>query len=250
MEAIYLDRPLNFAHRGACKVAPENTLAAFQAAVQLGAEGIEFDVQFSKDKELVVIHDFVLQTKTNGLGPVAAKTLAELKDLDAGMSFSEEFAGERIPTLQEVFDAVGDALLLNIELKSQSLSGEGLAEATVELVEKNHLTDRVVVSSFQPFIIDRVRKLNPRVPTGLLYSPDMNLILRKAWLRWLVRPWALHPQHDMVDEAYMAWARRQGYRVHIWTADEPEELRRLVRCGVDIVITNRPDLFGQVLRGE
>ena len=110
-------RPLNFAHRGASHEAPANTLAAFLLAVDLGAEGIELDVHLSKDGHVVVIHDFDVAATTDGQGLVCDKTLAELKDLDAGSWFDPVFAGQRIPTLQEVIDAVGGRLLLNIELK-------------------------------------------------------------------------------------------------------------------------------------
>ena len=104
MDSYYSDRPLNFAHRGASYEAPENTLAAFMLAAELGADGIELDVQLSKDGQVAVIHDFTLETTTNGHGPVGAKTLAELQELDAGSRFDPLFAGQQIPTLQEVID--------------------------------------------------------------------------------------------------------------------------------------------------
>ncbi|NIV29434.1 MAG: glycerophosphodiester phosphodiesterase, partial [Anaerolineae bacterium] len=126
MRSFYLDRPLNFAHRGASHQAPENTLAAFLLASELGADGIELDVQLSRDGEIVVIHDFVLDTTTDGAGPVRERTLAELKELDAGHRFDSAYAGQEIPTLQEVIDAVGHRLLLNIELKTASWRDDGL----------------------------------------------------------------------------------------------------------------------------
>jgi glycerophosphoryl diester phosphodiesterase len=246
--SFYLDRPLNFAHRGACHEAPENTLAAFRLAMERGADGIEFDVQLSKDDEVVVIHDVTLETTTNGKGAVRDRTLADLKDLDAGSWFDPAFAGQRIPTLQEVIGAVGDRLLLNIELKAEGLGARGLATAVVRAVEANDLLDRVIISSFSPLAVWWSRLLNPRIPVGMLYSPDQPLFLRKLWLRHLVRPHALHPYHTTIDDATMRWAKKRGYRVHTWTVDDPVEMRRLIRQGVDIIITNRPDLLGQVLR--
>lgn len=129
------DRVLNFAHRGASHDAPENTLAAFRLAREMGADGVELDVQASKDGEAVVIHDFTVDATTDGRGPVKDKTLAELKELDAGSWFDapsinsgrRRFAGERIPTLQEVIDEVGHQLLLAIELKARVFGGAGLA---------------------------------------------------------------------------------------------------------------------------
>src|SRR5512136_1224893 len=109
------DRPLNIGHRGASAAAPQNTLAAFRKAMELGADGVELDVQLSADGAVVVIHDFTVDKATDGTGRVAAKTLAELKALDAGSRFSPQFAGERIPTLAEVFEAIDGKLLVNVE---------------------------------------------------------------------------------------------------------------------------------------
>jgi len=247
MESYYLDRPLNFAHRGASREAPENTLAAFLLAAELGADGIELDVQLSKDGEVVVIHDFVLETTTNGQGPVRDRTLAELKELDAGSSYDPVFAGQRIPTLQEVIEAVGRHLLLNIELKIKSWRENALAQAVVHIVEEHHLLDRVIVSSFNPLALRQVRNLNPWIPLGLLYAPDLPMILRRPWSRHLVRPEALHPHHSTVDKQYVRWAKAQGYRIHTWTVDDPGRMWQLMRLGVDIIITNQPDQLRQVL---
>ena len=248
MRSFYLDRPLNFAHRGARHQAPENTLAAFLLASELGADGIELDVQLSRDGEIVVIHDFVLDTTTNGAGPVRERTLAELKDLDAGHRFDSAYAGQEIPTLQEVIDAVGQRLLLNIELKTASWWDDGLAGAVVQAIEDNRLLDRTIVSSFNPLALRIVRKLNPSLPIGLLYAPDLPLLLRRPWMRHLLELDAIHPHHSLVDDGYVPWARERGYCVHTWTVDDPGRMRRMQRLGVDIVITNRPDLFRQVLQ--
>jgi glycerophosphoryl diester phosphodiesterase len=250
MESFYLDRPLNFAHKGASHEAPENTLAAFLLAAELGAEGIELDVQLTRDGEMVVIHNFTLEATTDGQGRVADHTLAELKQLDAGRWFDPAFAGQRIPTLQEVVDAVGHRLLLNVELKTVRLADDGLAAAVVHLLEENYLLDRVVVSSFNPLAIWRVRRLNPWIATGLLYAPDLPFLLRRPWTRHLVRPDALHPHYSSVDAGYVQWARGKGYRVHTWTVDEPADMERLVAVGTDMIITNRPDLLQQVLGSE
>jgi glycerophosphoryl diester phosphodiesterase len=149
--------------------------------------------------------------------------------------------------LQEVIDAVGHRLLFNIELKSQSLRDEGLAVEVVRLVEDNNLVDRVVISSFQPLAVWRAKRLNSRIPVGLLYSSEEPLLLRRPWFRHLVRPEALHPDYNIVDQDYVRWAKERGYRVHVWTVDEPEDMRQLLRAGVDLIITNRPDLLAEVL---
>ena len=180
VESFYLDRPLNFAHRGASYEAPENTLAAFLLAAELGADGIEFDVQLSADGQAVVIHDFNLEKTTDGQGPVALKTLDELKELDAGAWFDPIFAGQRIPTLQEVIDAVGQRLLLNVELKTFSLRDDGLAAAVVRTIEDHHLLDRVIVSSFNPLAVRRVKQLNPRISSWLALCATHPLLVAQA----------------------------------------------------------------------
>ncbi len=250
MESFYRDRPLNFAHRGASYEAPENTLAAFLLAAELGADGVELDVQLSKDGEVVVIHDLNLECSTNGSGPVRERTLAQLKDLDAGGWFDPGYAGQQVPTLQEVIDAVGHRLLLNIELKTPSLRDDGLVAEVVRTIEDNHLLDRVIVSSFNPIALWRVRRLEPWIPIGLLYAPDLPLPLRHPWARHLLKLEALHPRHSLVDQRYLRWARGRGYGVHTWTVDDPGRMWQLMRLGVELIITNRPDLLSQVLEAR
>ncbi len=248
MPSFYRDRPLNFGHRGASAEAPENTLAAFMLAAELGADGIELDVQLCSDGELVVIHDLGLEKTTDGTGPVRERTLTELKQLDAGSHFDPAFAGCQIPTLQEVIDVVGHRLLLNIELKTASWRDDGLAAAVVRAIEDNHLLDRAIVSSFNPLVLRWVNRLNPWILVGLLYAPDLAWPLRRPWARHLLQLDALHPHHSQIDDRYVPWARERGYRVHTWTVDDPGRMWQLMRKGVDIIITNRPDLLRQVLQ--
>jgi glycerophosphoryl diester phosphodiesterase len=246
--SFYRDRPLNFAHRGASHQAPENTLAAFRRACELGADGIELDVQLSKDGEMVVIHDFSLEGTTDGEGLVRGKTLDELKELDAGSWFDPAFAGERILTLSEVIDAVDDRLLLNIEVKTKRLRDDELAGAVVDAIEKSHLLDRVVVSSFNPLVARRVKQLNAQIPIGLLYAPWHRFYRREPWQRYLSRFDALHPHHTIADGEYVSWARKRGYRVHVWVANEPKDMWRLVGEGVDLIITGQPSLLSEILQ--
>ena len=247
------DRTLNIAHRGASAAAPPNTLAAFKKAVELGADGIEFDVHFSADGVPVVIHDLTVDATTDGSGRVADLTLAQLKQLDAGTRFDPAFTGERIPTLDEVLEAVsgrrgwGGELLLNIELKTTSPGDNGLERAVITLVEQHSLSRRVLFSSFNPFSLRRAKRIAPHIPAGLLYDQGLSLPLRRAWLAFLAPHEARHPHYKMVDARYMAWARRRGYRVNTWTVDDPAEMRRLVGLGVNGIITNVPDVLRSVL---
>jgi glycerophosphoryl diester phosphodiesterase len=246
----FLDRGrvLNIAHQGASAAAPPNTLAAFHKALELGADGVEFDVHLSADGVPVVIHDFTVDATTDGSGRVADLTLAELRQLDAGATFDPSFAGQRIPTLDEVLEAVGDRLLLNVELKSVGLRDDGLEQAVIAQVERRGLDESVLLSSFNPFSLRRVKRIAPHVPVGLLYAPDLPLPLRRAWLAFVAPHEARHPEHTMVDASTVAWARRRGYRIHTWTVDDPDEMRRLIGLGVDGIITNLPDVLHTILR--
>ncbi|MDY7077581.1 MAG: glycerophosphodiester phosphodiesterase [Chloroflexota bacterium] len=241
------EHTLNIAHQGASAVAPPNTLAAFEKASELGADGVELDVHLSADGVPVVIHDFTVDGTTDGSGRVAEMTLTQLKQLDAGSTFDPAFAGERIPTLKEVLDAVGSRLLLNIELKSFSLRDDGLERAVIARIEQCELADRVILSSFNPFSLRRAKNIAPRIPAGLLYAPHLSLPLRRAWLAFLVPHEARHPEHTMVDARYMAWARQHSYRVNTWTVDDPTEMRRLTDLQVDSIITNVPDVLCSLL---
>jgi len=244
---FFKHRPLNLAHRGASYDAPENTLAAFDLALRLGADGIELDVQLSADGVPVVIHDWTLDRTTDGQGPVATWRWAELRTLDAGSWFDSAYARQRIPSLEDVFAAFGRRLRYNIELKVRGLRSNGLERAVIAMIHRHGLTNRVLVSSFNPLALRRVGRLEPHLETGLLLAPEQPIYLRRAWLAPFVPHTARLPKYPLVDASYMAWARRRGYRVGVWTVDDPDEMMRLADLGVDAIITNRPDVLGRAL---
>ncbi|MFO7742549.1 MAG: glycerophosphodiester phosphodiesterase family protein [Anaerolineae bacterium] len=238
-------RTLNIAHRGASAVAPENTLAAFEKAAQLRADGIELDVRLCADGVPVVIHDPSVDATTDGSGRVAGMTLAELKQLDAGSWFGPAFAGERIPTLAETVATVGDQLLLNIELKGEGLVDRGLVRAVVDLVEHHRLAERVLVSSFNLLALRHVQEIAPQILTGMLYTIRARLALARLVS---ARPYtAMHPHARTLDEGHMNWIREHNHRIHVWTVDDSSEMRRLVQWGVDGIMTNVPDRLRTVL---
>ena len=244
----YQAHPLNFGHRGARQYAPENTLASFQKARQMGADGVELDVMLCADGEVVVMHDFSVDRMTDGHGRVRDLNLAQLKALDAGSWFGPQFAGERVPTLREVAEWAGDDMLLNVELKSASIRADGLEEKVIGIIREYCLEHSVVLSSFNPFSLWRVKRMAPDVHTGLLYAGDLPVYLRRAWLRPLARPAALHPHYEMVTDAYLLWARRKGYRVNVWAPNQILDLQRLIVQRVDMVITDKPDVLSMMLK--
>jgi glycerophosphoryl diester phosphodiesterase len=231
-----LNRPLIVAHRGASAYAPENTLAAFERAAELGADGIELDVQLSKDGRLVIIHDFDTARTTNGQGKVSDLTLAELQSFDAG-------EGQKIPTLDELFEMLGPRLLYNIEIKYFGWRDRGVETAVADRIAAYQLENHVLVSSFNPLAVRRARRQLPQsVPVALLRGTGL---LKYGY--WLADGEADHPHYSLVDEAYMVWAKKRGYRTNVWTVDDPAEAQRLARLGVNGIITNKPDLLRESL---
>ncbi len=240
-------KTLNLGHRGASAYAPENTLAAFNLALEMGADGVELDVTLTKDGVPVIIHDDAVDRTTDGHGLIQQMTLEQIKCLDAGSKFDPKFAGERIPTLAQALKAVGQRGIVNIELKGTSVQDDGLEIAALPVIEECRMAERVIISSFNPFALQRMARLDPRLPRGLLYADDLPVYLRRAWLRPVARPTAMHPKYTMIDRKFLVWARGKGYDVNTWTVNEPEDMRRLVQLGIHAIITNKPDVLTQVL---
>ena len=242
--------PQIFAHRGARRVAPENTLPAFAAALEMGVDGIELDVHTTRDGQLVVIHDFDVERTTDGHGLVAEMSAAEVARLDAGRHFSPASAGTRVPTLDEVFDLIGDRCRVNIEIKSMDPYARDASESVAEFIRHRNLVDQVIVSSFNPITLIKMRHLAPKIALGMLYDDEMPAFLRAVWAGPPIRPEAQHPDHRLVDEAYMRWARALGCAVNTWTVNDVETARRLAALEVDVIITDVPDVLIAGLRGR
>ncbi len=245
-DRLYRSRqPLVFGHRGASASAPENTLPAFQAAIEQGADGVELDVQLSADGVPVVIHDDTVDRTTDGHGRVTGLSLAELRALDAGRFRGNAFAGTRIPTLDEVFELARGHLLVNVELKIDDTRDAGLEKRVVETIARHAMRDQVIVSSFNPVSLWRLRRLDPALPRGMLYAPDQPRYLRDRWLAVLARPDAMHPGRTLATREHVDALRSDGFKVNVWTVDERAEVKRLIDLGVDGIISNRP---GDVVR--
>ena len=226
---------LIFGHRGAMAHAPMNTMASFQAALEQGADGIELDAQLSQDGQIIVLHDRTVDATTDGQGAVADLTLPQLKALDAGAWFDAAFAGETIPTLDEVFAAFGASLLINVEIKCDSAEAAEAAGAVADCIERYACSGRVIVSSFNPLALRRLHAIAPDILIGCLYEsaaaePQPGDFPGEA----------LHPKHVLIDAAYMDRARAQGYYVNTWTVNDPQRALALKRLGVNAIITDDP----------
>jgi glycerophosphoryl diester phosphodiesterase len=223
-------------------------MAAFLLAGEMSADGIELDVHLSQDGELVVIHDHTVDATTDGHGLVSALSLAELRQLDAGSWFDPRFAGERIPTLRQVFEGVGQRLLINVEIKvAPRQHPPALEREVVRLIEEEGMVDRVLVSSFSPRSLYRVQRLNRHIPLGVLYSRPVPMSLA-GMLRWLGLSYdALHSPYTLVNARTVTHARRRRKRVNVWTVNDAGDMRRMRDLGVDGIITNYPDVLNRGL---
>lgn len=241
-------QPLVIAHRGSSAYAPENTLAAFQLAAEQGADAIELDVDLTRDGQVIVMHDATLDRTTDAQGRVTALTLAEIRRADAGTWKSAEFKGERVPLLSEVFDVVGQRLLINVEIKGMALRGSGLEEKVAALIEERALLDRVILSSFNPFALRRVKHVDARLACGLLIAPDLPIVLRDAWLAPLIPGLnARHPHHSQVNKAMVDQCHAQGLAVNVWTVNQAGTARTLAQAGVDGLIGDDPVMLRETL---
>ena len=228
---------LVIAHRGASGHAPENTLAAFRKALAMGATFIETDLQLSRDARFVAIHDDTVERTTNSKGVVHEMTLAELRKLDAGAWFGSEFAGERVPTLEEILEfAKKHDVVFYLELKpSGSWGGE---HALIGALRESGQIARVVVISFDSSILAAIRKIEPTLMTGLLFDGQIENPLDKAveiGARQLV------VRGDLVTPGILGEARRRDLQVVCWTVNHPVHMRLLAGAGVDGIMSDYPD---------
>jgi glycerophosphoryl diester phosphodiesterase len=243
--------PLVVAHRGASAREAENTLEAFEAAITAGAGAIELDVRLTADGVPVVLHDADLDRTTDATGPVAARSLAELRSVRIA---TRDGRTTPVPTFREVLDALSGRVPIDVELKN--VPGEPdfepgaarLVDATLRALAD--ADGDVLVSSFDPVALDAVRRREPDLPTGLLLTPDVDALAGVAFARDRGHPWVL-PSVAAVRRAgaeLVAAARAASLRVGTWIADEPSEVVALFRSGVDAVATNDPEPVAAAVR--
>jgi glycerophosphoryl diester phosphodiesterase len=235
------------AHRGASGHAPENTMAAFRRAVDLGARFIETDLQITRDAQVIAMHDFTLDRTTNGKGQVHMLTLEQIRALDAGSSFVDRgtgaFAGERVPTLKEILDfAKEHDVIFYLEIKSGP--AWGVEHAVVAALRDHNASARVVILSFDPAALETVYRLDSTLMTGFLCEhPSNDLVERtvRAGARQVVA------RGDLITPAVVSKAHHAGLQVVAWTVNEVDQMRRLIDTGVNGIITDYPDRLLRLL---
>jgi glycerophosphoryl diester phosphodiesterase len=243
-----LPNPTIFAHRGASAHAPENTLAAFELAVRQQADGIELDAKLTADGEVVVIHDQTVDRTTASSGRVGEMTLAELRELDAGSHFDIAFRGEPIPTLEEVLEAVGRQVYVNIELSNYTTPFDALPEKVLALVKRHGMLPRVLFSSFNPLALRKIHRLMPKAPLGLLSWPGIRGAWARSWLGKMLVPYqSLHPCLQDCSAELVQRVHQAGHRIFVFRVNQADEMRQLFTMEVDGIFTDDPLLARRVL---
>ena len=244
-QPFIFNHPLIVAHRGFSANYPENTMTAFKAGVDAGAQMVELDVHMTRDRELVVIHDDTVNRTTNGKGPVDEYTLPKLKNLDAGHWFHPRFAGEQIPTLKEVLRQLSHRVLINIEIKSEygqnPLVLGAIEEGVLDLLKREDVFAAVLISSFDPWIIENIKRTNDSLAVAFI-SKTTEGEKTVNFCRGL-NVFSFHPHFLSVDKELVKRMHAAGIQVFPYNVNSELEFQRLIDTGADGLITAEPLLF-------
>ena len=238
-------KPLVWAHRGASGYAPENTLAAFQKAVDLGADGVELDIQLTKDDQIVVIHDEMIARTSDGKGWVKDYTLEELRAFNYNRT-KPEYKHADIPTMREVFELLKPTgLFINIEIKTGVVFYEKIEEKILALTKEMGMEDRVCYSSFNHYTVTRIHELKPDAEVGFLYA-DGPIDMPSYGVKHGVN--ALHPAlYNLQYDGFVKECKEKGLKLNVWTVNERPYMEMCCQYGVDAIITNYPDIAKEVV---
>ncbi len=245
---IYRQHPfLRFGHRGAAALAPENTLVGFRKAIADGCNAVELDVHITRDGRLVVFHDDRLERTTDGKGRLADYKYGDLAQLNAAVNWDTSY--QAIPTLEEVINALPSDIIINMELKNFSFfSDMRLEREVVMFIHRHGLRDRVIVSSFNPLNIWRVKMADPTIFTALLWHRRGRFSLRVPLGFHLTHPDFLHPYYTNVQGRALYWSRTKGIPIHVWVVNDAEKIRELKRLpGVRGIMSDDTELLNKVL---
>ena len=230
--------PLIIAHRGDVSNAPENTLPAFQSAYESGADGVELDVRITRDDQLVVFHDRGLKRIGGVRGLVTNATLEEMRSLDVGGWFGPEFRGLQPPTLDEVFELLPPDFLINVEMKAVIDRMRLIAHKVAEVLRRHQRRESILVSSFNPISLWELRKIDPSITRGYIWSRRHPPPIRSRWFSRMVRAHWYDPAHDSYNPRLMRNMRRRNVRTLAWDVDLDRDLSRMAMAGLDAVVTD------------
>ena len=234
-------------HRGANLEAPQNTLPAFEKSIEIGVDGFETDIHLSADGVPVVCHNYTIDETSNGIGEVKSMTLEELRQYDFGSWFHEKFKGTKLPTLEEFLTLceTAEIEIMNIEIKPPLDGNMSIVSKTIDAVKAHGLFDKLLISSFSADVLVECKKVEPNCKTGYLYAPNnlhfySEMLL--GYVRFAKRIGAdyLHPHYLSVNKRFVRRLHENGIGVNVWTVDKPDVTNKMLKCGVDGIITNAP----------
>ncbi len=243
-------KPLVIAHRGSSHLFPENTLLSIKDAIITGADMIELDVSLTRDGEVVVIHDAVLNRTSNGNGNVCDYTLYELKHLDAGSWKGNCFTNEKIPSLKDVLIFCNGDININIEIKKESVTDipeGGIVERVISLVHQFNMKDRVIISSFDPRVIRQLNALDPQIRSAILYDREVWGDMLPSEIISELKCREFNCRYAEFSEERRKDAREHHIPVNIYTVNEDAAMRDLIKEGVNGIFTDRPDNLKSIL---
>jgi glycerophosphoryl diester phosphodiesterase len=238
------------AHRGASAYYPENTIASFQGAISMGADMVELDVQLTKDGEVVVFHDEKITRCTNGRGRIADHTLIELKALDAGSWFDKKYQGAKIPTLAEVLNLCRDKIAVNIEIKTEAVTKAvfgGIEEKSLKIAEQNGVREHIVFSSFDPRAIKHLRQIDSKAAVAVLFEKGHYASKLPSDIIESLGADAFNCSQNELSSKWLSNLKLNNIPLNIYTVNDENNMRRLIKMGISGIFTNNPDILKRVV---
>ncbi len=241
-------------HRGANLEAPQNTIPAFEKALEIGVDGFETDIHLSSDGVPVICHNYTIDDTSDGNGEVRSMTLEKLRSHDFGSWFHEKFKGTKLPTVDEFLNLceTADIEIMNIEIKPPLDGDMTIVAKTIEAVKAHGLFEKLLISSFSADVLVECKRVDPKCKTGYLYAPNKLYYYTKMLFHYVefakrIKADYLHPHYFAVSKRYVEKLHANGIGVNVWTVDKPDVTRKMLECGVDGIITNAPIMVNDLI---
>ena len=238
----------NYAHRGFSGQYPENTMLSFRKAIEAGCEGIELDIQLTRDGEIVIIHDEKIDRTSDKKGIVKDMTYKELCEADFSYKYKGRVEFQKIPTLREYFELVkNEDIITNIELKTGVYEYEGIEKKVYDLTKEYNLEKKVIISSFNHYSVMRMKEIAPEIECGFLTE---TWIIAPGEYTALHNVEAYHPDFHMLTSKEVKDLNAHNIKINTWTVNNEKDIMRMIKIGVDGIISNHPDVVGKLLKEQ
>lgn len=241
-------------HRGANRQAPQNTIPAFKKSIEIGVDGFETDIHLTVDGVPVVCHNYTIDETSTGQGEIRQKTLEELRSYDFGLYFHEKFKGTTLPTLEEFLALceTADIEIMNIEIKPPLDGNMEIVRKTIDAVKAHGLFEKLLISSFSADVLVECKNVDPECKTGFLYAPNKAFFYKQMLFGYVsfakkIKADYLHPHYFAVTKKYVKDLHKHGIKVNVWTVNKPETVNKMLKCGVDGIITDLPDVVNSLV---